>query len=103
MERLLVREQPHDPNLVRRVGDAKRPEWRSDLSLRALRREATPRPSQALVEAFYLELIAPDEGKAKAAAILAAEFATDLDEPTINTCRAAARERYEVEESNGII
>ena len=58
---------------------------------------------QALVEAFYLELIAPDKGKAQAAAILAAHFATDLDGPTISMCRAAARERYEAEESNGII
>ena len=52
---------------------------------------------QALVEALYLELIAPGDGEAQAAAMLAEQFKAGVDENTIAAFRAAARERFEVE------
>ena len=57
-------------------------------------------PEQALVEAFYLELIAPGEGEAQAAALLVGQFRVGLDENTIAACRATALERFETDESD---
>lgn len=53
---------------------------------------------QALTLALYLCLCAPDDDKAKAAGMLADNLALGLDENTVETCKAAAMERWEADE-----
>jgi hypothetical protein len=55
---------------------------------------------QALVEALFLGLMAPGEGEAQACAMLAEEIAVEhgLDEQTVELAKAAALERFELEE-----
>jgi hypothetical protein len=51
---------------------------------------------QALAEAF-LALMAPDERKAQAAALLAEQLAVGLDAATVEQAQAHALEQYELE------
>ena len=53
---------------------------------------------QALTLAFYLGLAAPDAEESQAAALLAEDLAVGLDENTVETCKAAALERWEADE-----
>lgn len=50
---------------------------------------------QALTEALFLGLMAPDDAKARTAAILAESLATGLDWATVEMCKAHALERFE--------
>ncbi len=50
---------------------------------------------QALTLALYLGLIAPDDGKAETAALLAEDLAAGLDAGTVEVCKAAASEQAE--------
>ena len=52
---------------------------------------------QALVEALFLGLMAPGESEAEAVSVLAEELAPGMDEATLEKCKAAALERYELE------
>jgi hypothetical protein len=52
---------------------------------------------QAVVEALFLGLMAPGESEAAAASMLASELAAGMDEATVEKCRAAALERFELE------
>ena len=52
---------------------------------------------QAVVEALFLGLMAPGESEAEAASVLADELATGMDETTVEKCKAAAPERFELE------
>ena len=54
---------------------------------------------QALVEAFYLQLIAPGHGEATAAGLVAKRLSSGLTENTIAARKASARERFEAEET----
>ncbi len=51
---------------------------------------------QALTLAVYLGLIAPDDERARASAMLAEELSAGLDKSTVEICRASALERFEV-------
>ena len=61
-------------------------------------RESTT-PEQALTEAMYLVLAAPGEREGMQAVMLAASLyrTHGYDEQTVELCKAAARERWEVE------
>ena len=52
---------------------------------------------QAVVEALLLGLMAPGESEAEAVAMLAEELAAGMDEATVEKCKAAALERFELE------
>lgn len=52
---------------------------------------------QAVVEALFLGLMSPGESEAQAAAALAEELAAGMDEATVEQCKAAALERFELE------
>ena len=51
---------------------------------------------QAVVEALFLGLMAPGESEAEAASMLE-ELVAGMDEATMEECKAAALERYELE------
>jgi hypothetical protein len=52
---------------------------------------------QALAEALFLALMAPDERKAAAATLLAEQLAVGLDAATVAQAKAHALERWEAE------
>lgn len=53
---------------------------------------------QALAEALYLALTAPDEHGIRAATALAQELARGLDARTVELCKAHALERFELDD-----
>jgi hypothetical protein len=57
---------------------------------------------QALVEALFLGLMAPGKSEAAAAATLAEELAAGMDAATVEKCRAAALERFELDAEWGL-
>jgi hypothetical protein len=54
---------------------------------------------QAVVEALslFFGLMAPGESEAESASVLAEELAAGMDEATMEKCRSAALERFELE------
>ncbi len=57
---------------------------------------------QAVVEALFLGLMAPGESEAAAAAKLAEELAAGMDAATVEMCKAAALERFELDAEWGL-
>ena len=58
---------------------------------------------QAVAECLFLGLMAPDDGKAQAAALLAEQLAAQggLDAEAVERCKASALERFELEAAEG--
>ena len=57
---------------------------------------------QAVVEALFLGLMAPGKSEAAAAAKLAEELAAGMERATVERCKAAALERFELEAEWGL-
>ena len=57
---------------------------------------------QAVVEALFLGLMAPGKSEAAAAAKLAEELAAGMDAATVEKCKAAALERFELDAEWGL-
>jgi hypothetical protein len=57
---------------------------------------------QAVVEALFLGLMAPGKSEAAAAAKLAEELAAGMDAATVEQCKAAALERFELDAEWGL-
>ena len=57
---------------------------------------------QAVVEALFLGLMAPGKSEAAAAAKLAKELAAGMDAATVEKCKAAALERFELDAEWGL-
>ena len=57
---------------------------------------------QAPVEALFLGLMAPGKSEAAAAAKLAEELAAGMDAATVEQCKAAALERFELDAEWGL-
>jgi hypothetical protein len=57
---------------------------------------------QAVIEALFLGLMAPGKSEAAAAAKLAEELAAGMDAATVEKCKAAALERFELDAEWGL-
>ena len=65
-------------------------------------RTSSDTEEQAVVEALFLGLMAPGKSEAAAAATLAEELAAGMDAATVEQCKAAALERFELDAEWGL-
>jgi hypothetical protein len=57
---------------------------------------------QAVVEALFVSFMAPGKSETDSAAKLAEELAAGMDAATVNKCKAAALERFELDAEWGL-